>query len=97
MLMCYVVFLSTTSPEDLTVHDTELMRFERELGNEQAITLPENPHRWYVASKVQKAVVVAVSATRPRLSLDSRDPRTGIRKTPRTSKLPPSSLPWSKS
>jgi hypothetical protein len=52
--MCYVVFLSTTSPEDLSVHDTELMRFERELGNEPAIALLENPHRWYVGSQGPK-------------------------------------------
>jgi hypothetical protein len=52
--MCYVVFLSTTSPEDLSVRDTELMRFERELGNEPAIALLENPHRWYVGSQGPK-------------------------------------------
>ena len=49
--MCYVVFLSTTCPDDLSEHNSALLRFERELGNEASIGLLENPNRWRVESR----------------------------------------------
>ncbi len=49
--MCYVVFLSTSDPGDLTVHNTGLLRFSRELGSEPAIELLKHPFRWFVGSR----------------------------------------------
>lgn len=49
--MCYVVFLSTTSEEDLARHNSDLLRFSRELPDEPAATALLHPHRWYVGSK----------------------------------------------
>jgi hypothetical protein len=49
--MCYVVFLSTSDPGDLTAHNTGLLRFSRELGREPAVELLEHPFRWHVGSR----------------------------------------------
>lgn len=51
--MCYLVFLSTTSADDLAVHNTDRMHFRRELpgvDGETASALLEHPNRWYIAS-----------------------------------------------
>jgi len=45
-----VVLLSTTSGEDLSGRNTELLRFEREIGEEAAVLL-ENSNRWRVGSR----------------------------------------------
>jgi hypothetical protein len=49
--MCYVVFLSTTSDEDLARHNTGYLRFSKELPDEPAVSALEHPHRWYVGSR----------------------------------------------
>lgn len=49
--MCYVVFLSTSDPGDLTVNNTHLMRFGLELGSEPASELLAHPFRWFVGSR----------------------------------------------
>ena len=49
--MCYVVLLSTSSPDDLSVYNTELVRYARDHEDEPSRELLENSHRWYVGSK----------------------------------------------
>jgi len=49
--MCYVVFLSTSYPGDLSAHNTGLLQLNRELGAEPAIELLEHPFRWFVGSR----------------------------------------------
>ena len=44
--MCYVLLLSTTSNEDLTVHNNELVRFSRDLPS-----IPEVSNLKYPAAK----------------------------------------------
>ncbi len=51
--MCYLIYVSTDSTEDLSEHNTTLVRFEKEFENQSPgimnILLYEYP--WYVASK----------------------------------------------
>lgn len=51
--MCYVVYISTTSDDDLRVYNSELLRFAPlDASNGHPCTaLLENPNRWYVGSK----------------------------------------------
>jgi hypothetical protein len=48
--MCYMLYLSTDSPWDLTEFNSELLRFERLEDDEGEGTL-RNPRKWYVGSK----------------------------------------------
>ena len=49
--MCYVLLLSTTSSEDLVVHNNDFVRFSKELPQITEITALKYPHRWYIGSK----------------------------------------------
>ena len=51
--MCYSVYISTDSPEDLTKHNSELVKFDRIADSEDnpCIGLLEFPHKWYIGSK----------------------------------------------
>ena len=51
--MCFAVYFSTDSPADLTVHNTDLVRFERiDDGHEDPVAhLLGSENRWYVGSK----------------------------------------------
>jgi hypothetical protein len=49
--MCYVIVLSTTSAEDLARHNSDRLRFARELPDEATVEALNYPHRWYVGSK----------------------------------------------
>ena len=48
--MCYALLLSTTTDADLSVHNTELVRFERELPNLPSVERLRYPNRWYIGS-----------------------------------------------
>ena len=50
--MCYELYLSTSSSEDLARYDSELVHFERpeRLDDKTAGTL-QNPVKWYIGSK----------------------------------------------
>jgi hypothetical protein len=51
--MCYEVYLSTDSREDLTVRNSELVRFKRvsDPDADPGIRLLDFPNHWYVGSK----------------------------------------------
>ncbi|NOT56370.1 MAG: hypothetical protein HOP18_17365 [Deltaproteobacteria bacterium] len=51
--MCYEVYLSTDSQEDLTTRNSELVRFKRvvEPRTDPGIHLLDFPNHWYVGSK----------------------------------------------
>ena len=50
--MCYEVYLSTDSPEDLTTRNSELVRFRVvDPGTDPVIRLLDYPQCWYVGSK----------------------------------------------
>jgi len=51
--MCYTVYLSTNSPEDLTNQNTELVTFEKynDEESEPVTKLLGNPNKWYVGSR----------------------------------------------
>lgn len=51
--MCYGVYISTDSTQDLTSHNTNLLRFEKVVDPESdpCISLLEYASRWYVGSK----------------------------------------------
>lgn len=49
--MCYVLLLSTTSNEDLTAHNNELVRFARELPRLAEAAKLKYPNKWYIGSK----------------------------------------------
>jgi hypothetical protein len=51
--MCYGVYISTDSPENLTVRNSELLRFEKVVdpNSDPCIRLLDFPNRWYVGSK----------------------------------------------
>jgi len=52
--MCYSLYLSTSSPEDLTKHNSELVRFRRpEPADEKWTGLLQHEHKWFVGSKSQ--------------------------------------------
>ncbi len=50
--MCYSLYLSTTSPEDLTRHNSELLRFEfPDVAGKNWFNILKNQQKWYVGSK----------------------------------------------
>jgi hypothetical protein len=49
--MCYVLLLSTTSVEDLSQQNTELVRFTTELPAIAEVAVLQHANRWYVGSK----------------------------------------------
>ena len=51
--MCYEVYISTDSQEDLATRNSELLRFKRvaDLSTDPGILLLDFPNRWYVGSK----------------------------------------------
>jgi hypothetical protein len=48
--MCYILLLSTSFDGDLSVHNTNLLRFSREMPAEPGAAHLLYPHRWYVGS-----------------------------------------------
>lgn len=52
--MCNIVYLSTDSPDDLTAHNHDLIRFDKHYdhpADERVLPLLTLPYRWYVGSK----------------------------------------------
>lgn len=51
--MCYSVYISTDITEDLTAHNSELVRFERlsNSNDDPTTILLEHPDKWYIGSK----------------------------------------------
>ncbi len=51
--MCYGVYVSTDSSEDLATRNTDLVRFEKVADplSDPCITLLDFPSQWYVGSK----------------------------------------------
>jgi len=49
--MCYSVYLSTDSEEDLSREDSELVRFEKRVNDDPVISLLKHEHKWYVGTK----------------------------------------------
>lgn len=50
--MCYLLYLSTTSPEDLSNHNSELINFQRcEVADDARLSLLGNQEKWFVGSK----------------------------------------------
>ena len=49
--MCYAVYLSTTSKDDLTKFNSDLVRLERAKTEEEDASALLYPQRWYVGSK----------------------------------------------
>ncbi len=51
--MCYSVYISTDSSEDLTKRNTEFVRFEKltDTNNDPCTRLLDFPNRWYIGSK----------------------------------------------
>ena len=51
--MCYGVYISTGSDEDLSKHNSELVRFEKvtDSNTDPCTRLLEFPNQWYVGSK----------------------------------------------
>jgi len=51
--MCYAVYLSTDSSTDLTLHNTDFVRFEQIDGghDDPVVQLLGSEHRWFVGSK----------------------------------------------
>ncbi len=51
--MCYSVYLSTDAPEDLSFHNSELVRFKRlsDSNNDPTTVLLDYSQRWYIGSK----------------------------------------------
>ena len=51
--MCYSVYMSSDSPEDLSARNSELVRFEKvtDLSIDPCARLLDFSHRWYVGSK----------------------------------------------
>jgi len=51
--MCYLIYISTDSAEDLSQHNSALIRFEKNFGNPtpEVMDLLLYKYPWYVASK----------------------------------------------
>lgn len=51
--MCYSVYISTDSPEDLSKHNSELVKFEKltDSDKDPCIVLLEFSNKWYIGSK----------------------------------------------
>jgi len=49
--MCYMLYLSTSSPEDLTRCNSDRLRFRRpDVGDNSSTTALENAQQWFVGS-----------------------------------------------
>src|SRR5579872_6073182 len=48
--MCYALYLSTTSPEDLASESSELLRLERKDPPAEVAAKLGFPHRWFAGS-----------------------------------------------
>jgi hypothetical protein len=49
--MCYILFLSTSSPEDLTRYNSEWVRFRRlDVNDNPSATALENTQQWFIGS-----------------------------------------------
>ena len=48
--MCYSIYLSTDSDQDLSAEDSDLVRYQKETVPEPYHSLLKNPHHWYVGS-----------------------------------------------
>lgn len=52
--MCYMVYLSTSSPEDLSRYNSEYVRFgPPEHDDGRAMSILENEHKWFVGSMTE--------------------------------------------
>jgi hypothetical protein len=49
--MCYALYLSTNSDEDLTKYDSALVRLERVKAEDEDTRVLMYPNKWYVGSK----------------------------------------------
>ena len=49
--MCYSIFLSTNSDQDLSVKNSDLVSFSKEPAPEHYRSLLKFPHQWFVGSK----------------------------------------------
>jgi hypothetical protein len=51
--MCYLIYISTDSSEDLSQHNSALIRFEKDFGDREpeVLDLLQYEYLWYVASK----------------------------------------------
>jgi hypothetical protein len=51
--MCYLIYISTDSAEDLSLHNSALIRFEKDFGkySPEVMDLLLYQYPWYVASK----------------------------------------------
>jgi len=51
--MCYSLYISTDSSEDLSIYNTELVRFEKlsDANNSQCTLHLDFPNKWYVGSR----------------------------------------------
>ena len=49
--MCYALYLSTTSNENLTVLNSDLVRFERVTAEDDGAATLLHPQKWYIGSK----------------------------------------------
>ena len=49
--MCYVLLLSTTATEDLTVHNNDLVQFSRALPQLADVTALKYSNTWHIGSK----------------------------------------------
>jgi hypothetical protein len=49
--MCYSVFLSTSSPEDLSVHSTARVKFQTEDIGENVARILLHEHKWFIGSQ----------------------------------------------
>jgi hypothetical protein len=51
--MCYAVYISTDSPEDLTTRNSDLVRFKKAIDSstDPCAGLLDYPNQWYVGSK----------------------------------------------
>ena len=49
--MCYSIFLSTDSSQDLSVENSELLEFKPETINEPIRSILKHEHQWFVGSK----------------------------------------------
>lgn len=49
--MCYSIYLSTDSSQDLSSEDSDLLHFKQEVIEEPFRSILQNEHQWYVGSK----------------------------------------------
>jgi hypothetical protein len=49
--MCYLLYVSTTSDEDLSKYNNDLVRFEKDELDNRVVELLRYDYKWYVGSK----------------------------------------------